>query len=35
MMEGFEKSENIAGSDMVLGLSGGAEAGSSLRCVCV
>ena len=34
-MEGFEKSENTAGSDMVLGLSGGAQAGSTLRWVCM
>lgn len=34
-MEGFETSEDTARSDMVLGLSGGTEAGSRLRSVCV
>lgn len=34
-MEGFETSEDIARSDMVLGLLGGTEAGSRLRSMCL
>ena len=34
-MEGFETSEDIARADIVVGLSGGTEAGSRIKSVCV